>query len=52
MALDGLGQRNLVVTQNHNLFDAFFVALIAFDVLQSVLFFLDVAGIAVIGIVR
>jgi hypothetical protein len=44
--------KTLVVAQDHDLLDAFLVALVAFDMLESVLLLVDVAGVAVIGVIR
>ena len=38
----------LVVAQNNDLFDTVFVGLVAFNVFQAMLFFFDVARIAVV----
>jgi hypothetical protein len=42
----------LVVAEDNDFFDPFVVNLVALDVLQAMLFLVDVAGITVIGIVR
>jgi hypothetical protein len=40
----------LVIAENYDLLDTFFLGLVAFDMFKPVLFLLDIPGVAIVGI--
>ena len=51
-AARGTVSRDLVITENNDLLDAFFVILVAFEVFQAVLFLIDMTRVTVVRVFR